>query len=48
MDITGQYRIAAPREVVWGALNDPDVLEALHSRLQGAGEALRPPSSPPR
>lgn len=26
MDITGQYRIAAPREVVWGALNDPDVL----------------------
>lgn len=27
MDITGQYRIAAPREVVWGALNDPDVLQ---------------------
>ena len=27
MDITGQYRIAAPREVVWGALNDPDVLK---------------------
>lgn len=26
MDITGRYRIAAPREVVWGALNDPDVL----------------------
>jgi carbon monoxide dehydrogenase subunit G len=26
MDISGQYRIAAPREVVWGALNDPDVL----------------------
>ena len=26
MDITGQYRIAAPREVVWAALNDPDVL----------------------
>lgn len=27
MDITGQYRIPAPREVVWGALNDPDVLK---------------------
>lgn len=26
MDIAGQYRIAAPREVVWAALNDPDVL----------------------
>jgi uncharacterized protein len=26
MDITGQYRIAAPREIVWAALNDPDVL----------------------
>jgi carbon monoxide dehydrogenase subunit G len=26
MDITGQYRIAAPREVVWAALNDTDVL----------------------
>lgn len=27
MDIEGQYRIAAPREVVWAALNDPDVLK---------------------
>jgi carbon monoxide dehydrogenase subunit G len=27
MDIAGEYRIAAPREVVWGALNDPDVLK---------------------
>jgi carbon monoxide dehydrogenase subunit G len=26
MDITGQYRIAAPREVVWAALNDAEVL----------------------
>lgn len=26
MDIAGQYRIAAPRAVVWGALNDPEVL----------------------
>lgn len=26
MDITGQYRIAAPRDVVWAALNDPEVL----------------------
>ncbi|MDX2156983.1 MAG: carbon monoxide dehydrogenase subunit G [Hyphomicrobiaceae bacterium] len=27
MDITGQYRIAAPRHVVWAALNDPEVLK---------------------
>lgn len=26
MDIEGHYRIAAPREVVWAALNDPEVL----------------------
>ena len=26
MDLTGQYRIQAPREVVWAALNDPEVL----------------------
>ena len=28
MDMTGQYRIAAPREKVWAALNDPKVLKA--------------------
>lgn len=27
MDIAGQYRIGAPREVVWAALNDADVLK---------------------
>ena len=27
MDMTGEYRIAAPREAVWKALNDPDVLK---------------------
>lgn len=27
MDIAGEYRIAAPREVVWAALNDPEVLK---------------------
>ena len=27
MDISGRYRIAAPREVVWAALNDPEVLK---------------------
>lgn len=26
MDMTGEYRIAATRDVVWQALNDPDVL----------------------
>ncbi len=28
MDMTGEHRIAAPRDVVWTALNDPDVLRA--------------------
>lgn len=27
MDMTGEYRIAAPREAVWQALNDPDLLK---------------------
>ena len=28
MDMTGERRISAPRETVWQALNDPDVLRA--------------------
>jgi hypothetical protein len=28
MDMSGQYRIAAPREKVWAALNDPKILQA--------------------
>jgi carbon monoxide dehydrogenase subunit G len=28
MDLTGDYRIPAPRAVVWAALNDPEVLKA--------------------
>lgn len=28
MDMTGEYLIAAPREQVWAALNDPEVLRA--------------------
>lgn len=28
MDITGEYRILAPRQTVWEALNNPDVLRA--------------------
>ena len=27
MDMSGEYRIAAPRQTVWNALNDPDVLK---------------------
>ncbi len=26
MDLTGEYRIQAPRATVWGALNDPEIL----------------------
>jgi uncharacterized protein len=28
MDMTGEYRIPAPREQVWAALNDPETLRA--------------------
>jgi uncharacterized protein len=28
MDMTGEYRIPAPREKVWAALNDPEMLKA--------------------
>lgn len=28
MDMTGEYQIAAPRDVVWAALNDAEVLKA--------------------
>jgi carbon monoxide dehydrogenase subunit G len=28
MDMTGEYRIPAPRDKVWAALNDPDTLKA--------------------
>jgi carbon monoxide dehydrogenase subunit G len=28
MEMTGEYRIPAPREAVWAALNDPDILKA--------------------
>lgn len=27
MNMTGEYRIAAPRQAVWDALNDPDILK---------------------
>lgn len=28
MDMTGEYRIPAPRQTVWEALNDPEILKA--------------------
>lgn len=28
MDLTGEYRIPVPRETVWAALNDPEILKA--------------------
>jgi len=27
MNMSGEYQIAAPREVVWGKLNDPEILK---------------------
>ena len=27
MEMSGRYRIAAPRDVVWSALNDPEMLK---------------------
>ena len=41
MDLTGEYRIAASRERVWEALNDPEILKASIpgcSDLQAVGE----------
>src|SRR3546814_18248320 len=35
MQMTGQYRIEAPRQAVWEALND---VEVLRQRLPGFGE----------
>ena len=34
MDMTGEYRIPAPREQVWAALNDPATLKASLPRCQ--------------
>ena len=38
--IEGEERIAAPVQKVWEALNDPEVLKALHSRLPEPGEEV--------
>lgn len=38
MDMTGEYRIAAPRDVVWAALNDAEVLR---SCIPGCEELTR-------
>ncbi len=35
MDMTGEYRVAASREAVWEALNDPEVLkQSVHPGLR--------------
>jgi carbon monoxide dehydrogenase subunit G len=38
MDMTGEFRIAAPREAVWKALNDPEVLRQC---IPGCEELLK-------
>ena len=40
MDMTGERRIPAPREKVWEALNDPDVLQASIPGLRDPGKAV--------
>jgi carbon monoxide dehydrogenase subunit G len=41
MDMTGEYRIPAPRQAVWDALNDPEVLKASIPDRTGKGEVRR-------
>lgn len=38
MDMTGEYLIAAPRDMVWAALNDPEILK---SCIAGCDELVR-------
>ncbi|HVJ43565.1 MAG TPA: SRPBCC domain-containing protein [Dongiaceae bacterium] len=38
MDMTGEYLIAAPRDAVWAALNDPEILK---SCIAGCEELVR-------
>ena len=42
MDMTGTQRIEAPREVVWAALNDPDVLRQCIPGCPSPARSLRP------
>jgi len=37
-DMNGEVQLAAPREVVWTKLNDPEVLKACIPVMRGAGE----------
>ena len=41
MDMTGERRIAAPRQTVWDALNDPADPAGQHPRLRKPGKAVR-------
>ncbi|MBB4216133.1 hypothetical protein FHT79_003320 [Rhizobium sp. BK212] len=41
MDFTGEERIAAPRDVVWAALNDPEIMRGCIPGCQGI-ERLSP------
>ncbi len=38
MEITGEYKINAPRQAVWAALNDPDILKGA---INGCEELVR-------
>ena len=45
MDMSGEERIAAPREAVWAALNDPEVLKACIPGCQSL--TMKSPTEPP-
>ena len=34
MEMSGEYTITAPRQAVWDALNDPEVLKGLGRMVQ--------------
>ena len=40
MEMQGEERIAARRDIVWAALNDPEHSEAMYSRLSVAGAEI--------
>ena len=45
MEMTGEFRIPAPRQRVWEGLNDPEVFKAVHPRAAKRSKKCPTPSS---